>query len=58
MWAVGYYGDYGQIYDNNPSGSYGTNRTYGLGDTVGCSVDYSAGGYIFALNGEVICRSC
>jgi Ran-binding protein 9/10 len=53
-WTVGYHGDNGGIYDQNPRKTHHTGRTFGLDDTVGCGVDYDAGEYFFTLGGQVI----
>ncbi|PNP80395.1 hypothetical protein FNYG_05994 [Fusarium nygamai] len=53
-WSVGYHGDDGEIYENTEDGVYDSKRTFGIGDTVGCGVNYSEETYFFTINGLLL----
>jgi hypothetical protein len=56
-WSVGYHGDNGEIYENSNYGVHDSKRTFGIGNTVGCGINYSEGMYFFTLNGMVVGKS-
>ncbi|ENH71498.1 Ankyrin-1 [Fusarium oxysporum f. sp. cubense race 1] len=59
IWSVGYHGDDGAIYDDYEKSfttKEQTERTFGIGDNVGCGIDYDSGEYFFTLNGEIVSK--
>ena len=57
MWTAGYHGDDGDIYENTDEAVRSTEQTFGVGDTVGCGIDYEAEEYFFTCNGKVVGQS-
>mmetsp|Transcript_29825 Transcript_29825/g.54623 ORF Transcript_29825/g.54623 Transcript_29825/m.54623 type:complete len:711 (-) Transcript_29825:130-2262(-) len=52
--SYGYHGDDGGIFHNSGDMARRFGPSYGPGDTVGCGVDYGAGGIFFTLNGKFL----
>ncbi|KAJ3547132.1 hypothetical protein NM208_g1667 [Fusarium decemcellulare] len=52
VWSVGYHGDDGNIYEQSGEGKHQTHRTFGIGNTIGCGIDYEKDKYFFTLDAE------
>ncbi|UKZ60422.1 uncharacterized protein TrAtP1_001702 [Trichoderma atroviride] len=52
VWSVGYHNDNGGIYEQG-SRPIATVEPYGIGQTVGCGIDYESGQYFFTCDGAV-----
>lgn len=56
IWSLGYHGNDGQVYEKGISlKSVFEGRIYGVGNTVGCGIDYAKSSYFFTLDGEIVC---
>lgn len=55
LWSIGYHSDDGGIYQESWDMARSV-KPYGVGQTVGCGVDYRLGQYFFTLDGEVVCK--
>lgn len=53
-WSVGQHGDDGLIFEENGTSTGSSTDTFGIGDTVGCGIDYHKGEYLFTRNGSVV----
>ncbi|KAK6499515.1 hypothetical protein TWF506_004145 [Arthrobotrys conoides] len=56
-WTVGYHGDDGGMFEENGTSSRRLGNKFGIGNTVGCGVDYELGDYYFTLDGKIEARS-
>ncbi|GMG24853.1 unnamed protein product [Aspergillus oryzae] len=54
-WSVGYHGNNGSIYEEDDQYLYTTSYKFGLGNKVGCGVDYEKQVYFFTQDGLVSC---
>jgi hypothetical protein len=54
VWAAGYHGDDGIVFENPYLHRSRTDEKFGVGDTVGCGIDYEAEEYFFTCNGRVV----
>jgi hypothetical protein len=54
VWAAGYHGDDGNVFENPYLPRCRTDERFGVGDTVGCGIDYEAEEYFFTCNGRVV----
>lgn len=54
-WSVGYHGNNGSIYEEDDQYLYTTSYKFGLGNKVGCGVDYEKQVYFFTRDGLVSC---
>ncbi len=57
VWSVGYHGDNGAIYDPSSFGKKETGLQFGLGNTVGCGIDYVSEEYFFTRDGQIVGKS-
>lgn len=55
VWSIGYHSDNGGVYEQNCSSLAGI-KPYGLGQTVGCGIDYESNQYFFTCDGVVTCK--
>ena len=54
MWTVGYHGDDGAIFEEEPYETHKTGCKFGPGQTVGCGIDYDTEEYFFTREGEIV----
>ncbi|KAK6354158.1 hypothetical protein TWF730_008571 [Orbilia blumenaviensis] len=53
LWTLGYHGDNGGIYENESYTSRPNISGFGIGNIVGCGIDYETNHYYFTLDGKI-----
>ncbi|KAF3082932.1 hypothetical protein TWF569_001690 [Orbilia oligospora] len=56
VWTLGYHGDDGGMFEEHGNRYRHEGTKFGIGNTVGCGVDYELGDYYFTLDGKIEAR--
>ncbi|KAF3254428.1 hypothetical protein TWF192_003189 [Orbilia oligospora] len=56
LWTLGYHGDDGGVFEEHGNRYRHEGTKFGIGNTVGCGVDYELGDYYFTLDGKIEAR--